>query len=160
MTTTLEKYRFWETNAYQIGGMKKEGPWTNEKTQQYTGAIALNVPGLPSHYGLPIGLQLGGDSVEEVNGSDMTVQHVAEEDVDYGEESIYGPEDEGDQNILNYGDRPESESEPVNTTIDDNVYDKLLKAVGNRRNKKIAVTHKKDSKTSNKNTKKRIKTKK
>lgn len=162
MTTTLDKYRFWETNAYQIGGMKKEGPWTNTKTQRYTGAIALNVPGLASHYGLPVGLQLGGDSVEEVIGSDMTVDHVTEEDVDYGDESIYGPEDAEDPDMNNYGDLSKSESEPVNTTVDDNVYDKLLQRVGNRRYKKqiAKATRKSKSKTSNAVTKKGVKSKK
>jgi hypothetical protein len=152
-TTSFDQYRFWATNAYQIGGAPN---WKKEMTQQYTGGVALNIPGLPSHYGVPIGLQMdkflnqmGGSSVDEVIGSDMTVEHAAEEEVERGE-GMYGldfPEDDKIPEL--YASDPfkaNGESEPVNTTIDDGTYTSFLKAVG----KKSSNRNNSNSKKANK----------
>lgn len=141
MTTDYQTYRFWETSAFQIGGFNKEGAWTSEETTRYTGAIALNIPGLPSHYGIPIGLYTGGEDA----GSDMIVEHTGEEDVSRDDGDIVGHEDDPDkeqQQFMDYTEEPEiQETESVSAYIPDIVFDRMLKNVGRRRNK-TAISHK------------------
>lgn len=123
----MEKYMFWETTASQIGGGNLDTARISNDVRRLAGAVSLNLTGIPQ-YGVPIGLQTGGGD------SENPTQHVGEQMIEWGDEQIYGPNDDPiSENVVSILDEAtdanEEESVQVSPVIDSYLYDQLLQKV-------------------------------
>ena len=144
MTTSLfDKYIFWETNSSQVAGDSEYmSDWNIREMPRLGGAIALNLADLPENkYGIPVGLQLQPQPLEhrqppQLGGDneDMAAMHTGEEEIERGDEQIYGPEDDPIDvyDSITEGQEDEEGSEPVAPVVDAMLYDQMLKKVGPR----------------------------
>ena len=129
----MDKYIFWETNASQVAGDSEYmSNWNIQQMPRLGGAASLNLAGLPENkFGIPIGLTINFPGLQ-YGGEDTPSLHAGEQDIDYGDEKIYGPEDDP---IDVYDSAPateEEESEPVASVVDAMLYDEMMKKVGPR----------------------------
>ena len=132
-TPLMDKYIFWETNASQVAGDSEYmSDWNIQQMPRLGGAASLNLAGLPENkFGIPIGLTIHFPGLQ-YGGEDTLLLHAGEQDIDYGDEQIYGPEDDP---IDVYDSAPateEEESEPVASVVDAMLYDEMMKKVGPR----------------------------
>lgn len=115
----MEKYVFWEATTSQIGGGGLDKAIMTNSVSRLVGAVSLQLQEL-SKYGIPIGLHYGGGDAE--------IKHVGEQTIEWGDEQIYGPNDNPveDVSIL---EETKNVSVQVSPVIDSYVYDQLIQKV-------------------------------
>jgi hypothetical protein len=156
-TAVIDKYMFWETNSSQVAGDGEYmSNWNIQQMPQLAGAVSLNLAGLPENkYGIPIGLSLSSSQQHGGEDSDMVAMHTGEEEIEYGNEQIYGPEDDP-INIYDATTAPEDDSAsvPVAPVVDAMLYDEMMKKVSPHANRRSKQTKRTGDKRQHKKTKK------
>lgn len=153
-TSIFDKYMFWETNAPQVAGDGEYmSEWNISEMPRLGGAISLNLAGL-EQYGIPVGLGMSESGQHSWSGGsteDAATMHTGEQEIEYGDETIYGPEDDPIED--SYTVEEEEETMELAPVVDAMLYDQMLKKVGPHAHRRQKHT-KRDSRTHNKKTKK------
>jgi hypothetical protein len=153
--TFMDKYIFWETNSNQIAGDSEYmSEWNIRQMPRLGGAVPLNLAGLPENkYGLPIGLSTTNFPGIQHGGEDTLALHVGEQDIDYGDEQIYGPEDDP-IDVYDAEQEDEEGSTPVASVVDAMLYDEMLNKVSPNTRRRSKHTKRTVDKPQHKKTKK------